>query len=270
MNIHIPNSLAAINKTTTVHQYTDMVAHEETGPHIIARAEGVRLYDDEGRGFIDGMAGLWCTALGHSEQRLKEAAAAQMDVMPYTHIFAHRSHQPAIELAERLTKRAPHSITRAFFVNSGSEANDAMIQMVWYYNNALGRPEKKKIIGRDRAYHGVTAAAGSLTALPYKQNDFDLPVNDRFLKVSCPHYYRYGRTDETEDEFGIRLAEEVESLIIAEGPETVAAFIGEPVMGAGRRVDPAQDLLARHREDLPQTRCAAGLRRGHQRLLPHG
>ncbi|MCL4146087.1 UNVERIFIED_CONTAM: hypothetical protein GTU68_002783 [Idotea baltica] len=184
------------------------------------------------------MAGLWCTALGHSEQRLKLAAMKQFDEMPYTHIFAHRSHQPAIELAERLTDRAPDSITRAFFVNSGSEANDVAIQMVWYYNNALGRREKKKIIGRDRAYHGVTVAAGSLTALPYKQNDFDLPVNDRFLKVSCPHYYRYGRADETEEEFGARLAEEVESLIIAEGPETVAAFIGEPVMGAGGVIIP--------------------------------
>ncbi len=233
MNIQIPNSLSAINKKTGVHQYTDMMAHEEKGPHIISRAEGIRLYDDEGRGFIDGMAGLWCTALGHSEQRLKDAAAAQMDTMTYTHIFAHRSHQPAIELAERLTQRAPASITRAFFTNSGSEAIDAMIQMVWYYNNALGRREKKKIIGRDRAYHGVTAAAGSLTALPYKQNDFDLPVNDRFLKVSCPHHYRYAQADETEEQFGARLADEVENLIIAEGPDTVAAFVGEPIMGAG-------------------------------------
>jgi 4-aminobutyrate--pyruvate transaminase len=233
MNIQIPNSLSAINKATGVHQYTDMMAHEEKGPHIIARAEGIRLFDDEGRGFIDGMAGLWCTALGHSEQRLKDAAAAQMDTMTYTHIFAHRSHQPAIELAERLTKRAPASITRAFFTNSGSESIDAMIQMVWYYNNALGRREKKKIIGRDRAYHGVTAAAGSLTALPYKQNDFDLPVNDRFLKVTCPHHYRYAQADETEEQFGARLADEVENLIIAEGPDTVAAFVGEPIMGAG-------------------------------------
>ncbi len=233
MNIQIPNSLSAINKKTTVHHYTDMMAHEEKGPHIITRAEGIRLFDDEGRGFIDGMAGLWCSSLGHSEDRLKKAAMAQFDTLTYTHTFAHRSHQPAIELAERLTDRAPDSITRAFFVNSGSEAIDAAIQIIWYYNNALGRKEKKKIIGRDRAYHGVTAAAGSLTALPYKQNDFDLPVNDRFLKVSCPHFYRYGRTDETEEEFGARLAEEVESLIIAEGPETIAAFIGEPIMGAG-------------------------------------
>lgn len=233
MNVQIPNSLAAINKATVVHHYTDMMAHDEKGPHIINRAEGVRLFDDEGRGFIDGMAGLWCSSLGHSENRLKAAAMKQFDAMAYTHAFAHRSHPPAIELAERLTQRAPDSITRAFFVNSGSEAIDSAIQIIWYYNNALGRPEKKKIIGRDRAYHGVTAAAGSLTALPYKQNDFDLPVNDRFLKVSCPHYYRYGRSDETEEEFGARLAEEVENLILSEGPETIAAFVGEPIMGAG-------------------------------------
>ena len=233
MNIHKPNSLAAIDQTTLLHPYTDMKAHKDKGPHIIVRGEGVRLYDEDGNGFIDGVASLWCSSLGHNNKRLADAAARQFAEIPYTHVFTHRSVPVVIELSEKLTDLAPNTITRAFFVNSGSEAIEAALQIVWYYNNALGRREKKKIIGRDRAYHGTTIAAGSLTALPYKQGDFDLPVNDRFLRTSCPHYYRYGRPDETEAEFGARLAEEVENLIVAEGPDTVAAFIGEPIMGAG-------------------------------------
>lgn len=240
MNVQNPNSWDAIDKKTLVHPYTDLDAHAERGPHIITRAEGIRLYDADGRSFIDGVAGLWCTSLGFGEERLVQAAAKQMRELSFSHVFSHRSNTTVIELAERLTELAPDSITRAFFVNSGSEAVDAAIQIVWYYNNALGRPEKKKIIGRDRGYHGVTVAAGSLTALPYKQNDFDLPVNDRFLKVSCPHFYRYGEANETEAEFGARLAQEVESLILTEGPDTVAAFIGEPVMAAGGVIPPPE------------------------------
>ena len=240
MNIQKPNSMAAIDRATMVHPYTDLTAHDDKGPHIITHGSGVRLYDDDGKSYIDGLAGLWCTSLGFGEQRLIDAATRQMQEMAYSHTFAHRSNPVVIELAERLTDMAPPSITRAFFVNSGSEAVDAAIQIVWYYNNALGRPEKKKIIGRDRGYHGVTVAAGSLTALPYKQVDFDLPVNDRFLRVSCPHCYRYAEADESEADFAKRLAEEVESLIIAEGPETIAAFIGEPVMAAGGVMPPPE------------------------------
>lgn len=240
MNVQNPNSWDAIDKKTLVHPYTDLDAHAERGPHIITRAEGIRLYDADGRSFIDGVAGLWCTSLGFGEERLIQAATKQMRELSFSHVFSHRSNTAVIELAERLTEMAPDNISRAFFVNSGSEAVDAAIQIVWYYNNALGRPEKKKIIGRDRGYHGVTIGAGSLTALPYKQQDFDLPISDRFLRVSCPHFYRYGEAHETEAEFGARLAQEVESLILAEGPETVAAFIGEPVMAAGGVLPPPE------------------------------
>ncbi len=240
MNIHNPNSLEAIDKATLVHPYTDLHAHDDKGPHIIERAEGIRLYDSDGRGFIDGVAGLWCTALGFGEDRLVKVAAEAMKNLSFSHVFSHRSHPAAIELADRLTKLAPDSISRAFFVNSGSEAVDAAIQIVWNYNNALGRPEKKKIIGRDRGYHGVTVAAGSLTALPYKQDDFDLPVNDRFLRVTCPHFYRYGEPGESEADFTARLAREVEDLILAEGADKIAAFIGEPIMAAGGVMPPPE------------------------------
>ncbi len=240
MNVHNPNSLDAIDKATLVHPYTDLVAHDDKGPHIIERAEGIRLYDADGRSFIDGVAGLWCTGLGHGEDRLVKVAAEAMKTLSFSHIFSHRSHPSAIELAETLTRLAPDSITRAFFVNSGSEAVDAAIQIVWNYNNALGRPQKKKIIGRDRGYHGVTVAAGSLTALPYKQNDFDLPVNDRFLRVTCPHHYRYGEAGESEADFAARLAQEVENVIIEHGADTIAAFIGEPIMAAGGVMPPPE------------------------------
>lgn len=238
MTIHTPNSLDAIDKAVLVHPYTDLDAHAGKGPHIIERAEGIRLYDSDGRGYIDGVAGLWCTALGFGEERLVRAAAEAMKTLSFSHVFSHRSHPSAIELAERLTRLAPDGISRAFFVNSGSEAVDAAIQIVWNYNNALGRPQKKKIIGRDRGYHGVTIGAGSLTALAYKQADFDLPVCDRFLRVTCPHHYRYGEPGETEAQFAARLAREVENLIVAEGPDTVAAFIGEPMMAAGGVIPP--------------------------------
>ncbi len=240
MNIHNPNSLDAIDKATLVHPYTDLDAHADKGPHIIERAEGIRLYDSDGRSYIDGVAGLWCTALGFGEDRLVKVAADAMKQLSFSHVFSHRSHPSAIELAERLTKLAPDSISRVFFVNSGSEAVDAAIQIVWNYNNALGRPTKKKIIGRDRGYHGVTVAAGSLTALPYKQNDFDLPINDRFLRVTCPHHYRYAEPGESEADFTARLAQEVENVILAEGPENVAAFIGEPLMAAGGVMPPPE------------------------------
>ena len=240
MNVHNPNSLDAIDKATLVHPYTDLAAHDEKGPHIIERAEGIRLYDSDGRSFIDGVAGLWCTGLGFGEDRLVKVATEAMKTLSFSHVFSHRSHPTAIELAETLTRLAPDSITRAFFTNSGSEAVEAAIQIVWNYNNALGRPEKKKIIGRDRGYHGTTIAAGSLTALPYKQNDFDLPVNDRFLRVTCPHHYRYGEAGESEADFAARLATEVENLIVAKGPETIAAFIGEPVMAAGGIIPPPE------------------------------
>jgi len=240
MNIQNPNSLDAIDKAVLLHPYTDLDAHADRGPHIIERAEGIRLYDSDGRAYIDGVAGLWCTALGFGEDRLVEAAAKAMKTLSFSHVFSHRSHPAAIELAERLTKAAPDSISRAFFVNSGSEAVDAAIQIVWNYNNALGRPEKKKIIGRDRGYHGVTIGAGSLTALAYKQADFDLPYGDRFLRVTCPHHYRYAEPGESEADFTARLARELENLIVAEGAENIGAFIGEPMMAAGGIIPPPE------------------------------
>ncbi|MBN8941633.1 MAG: aminotransferase class III-fold pyridoxal phosphate-dependent enzyme [Rhizobiales bacterium] len=217
---------------TLVHPYTNQATIRETGPLVIERAKGIHVYDVDGKAYIEGMAGLWCTSLGYGNEELAETAYEQMKKLSFTHLFGGKSHDPAIELAEKLKEVAPVPISKVFFVCSGSEANDSQIKMVWYMNNALGRPKKKKIISRIKAYHGVTVAAASLTGLPVNHTDFDLPIAN-ILHTSCPHFYRFGLDGETEDEFATRCARELEELIIKEGPDTVAAFIAEPVMGAG-------------------------------------
>jgi 4-aminobutyrate---pyruvate transaminase len=231
------SNLAVRDIETLVHPYSNLATFRETGPMVIDRGEGVWVYDVEGKGYIDGMAGLWCTALGYGNEELVEAAATQIRKLSFAHLFNGKSHDPAIELAERLKEIAPVPVSKVFFCNSGSEANDSQIKLVWYLNNALGRPQKKKIVSRIRAYHGVTVAAASLTGLPNNQIDFDLPIAN-ILHTSCPHHYRYGKAGESEEEFASRLAEELEELIVRQGPETVAAFIAEPVMGAGGVIVP--------------------------------
>ena len=249
---HAPNSLAARDVAYAMHPYTNLAQHEERGPTVFTRGEGIYIWDDEGNQYLEGLAGLWCTSLGYSEQRLVDAAVKQLGTLPFAHTFAHRSSIPVIELCETLIKMAPGDMGKVFLVNSGSEAVDAAIKMIWYYNNALERPEKKKIISRKRGYHGVTIAGGSLTAIPLMQNDFDLPL-DRFLHTDTPCYYRHGRDGESEEAFATRLADSLNDLIEAEGPDTVAAFVAEPVMGAGGVLTPpatyfekVQKVLQRH------------------------
>ncbi len=249
---HAPNSLAARDVAYAMHAYTNLAQHEERGPTVFTRGEGIYIWDDEGNQYLEGLAGLWCTSLGYSEQRLVDAAVKQLGTLPFAHTFAHRSSIPVIELCEALIKMAPGDMGKVFLVNSGSEAVDAAIKMIWYYNNALDRPEKKKIISRKRGYHGVTIAGGSLTAIPLMQNDFDLPL-ERFLHTDTPCYYRYGQDGESEEAFATRLADSLNDLIEAEGPDTVAAFVAEPVMGAGGVLTPPatyfekiQKVLDRH------------------------
>ena len=249
---HAPNSLAARDVAYAMHPYTNLALHEQRGPTVFTRGEGIYIWDDEGNQYLEGLAGLWCTALGYSEQRLVDAAVKQLGTLPFAHTFAHRSTIPVIELCETLIKIAPGDMGKVFLVNSGSEAVDAAIKMIWYYNNALDRREKKKIISRKRGYHGVTIAGGSLTAIPLMQNDFDLPI-DRFLHTDTPCYYRYGKNGESEEEFATRLADSLNDLIEAEGADTVAAFVAEPVMGAGGVLTPPatyfekiQKVLDRH------------------------
>ena len=222
---------------TLIHPYSNQATIRDTGPLVLERGKGVYVYDTDGKPYLEGMAGLWCTALGYDNEELVEAAATQMRKLPFAHLFTAKSHDPGIELAEKLKEIAPVPISKVFFCNSGSEANDSQMKLVWYMNNALGRPNKKKIISRVKAYHGVTIAAASLTGLPNNHIDFDLPIA-RVLHTSCPHHYRFAKDGESEEDFATRLAAELEELILREGPDTVAAFIAEPVMGAGGVIVP--------------------------------
>jgi 4-aminobutyrate--pyruvate transaminase len=223
----------------SMHPYTNMRLHEEKGPMIMAEGNGARVTDSEGKEYIEGLAGLWSVAVGFSETRLADAAYAQLKRLPYYHSFAHKAHEPSIRLAEKLVEMTPEGLNRVFFTNSGSEANDTVVKMAWFLNNGLGRPEKKKFLSRTKAYHGITIASGSLTGLAGNQKDFDLPAIP-VTHLSCPHFWRYGEEGETEAEFTARLLKELEDTIIAEGPETIAAFIGEPVMGAGGVMTPPE------------------------------
>jgi 4-aminobutyrate---pyruvate transaminase len=232
-----PNSIAARDIAYYFHPATNARRHEAIGPMVIERGQGVHVYDDQGKEYIEGLAGLWSVAVGFGEERLVAAAAAQMRQLPYYHSFSHKSHPSAIALAERLVRMAPGKMSKAHFTSSGSEANDLAIKMIWYYNNALGRPQKKKIISRQRAYHGVSIASASLTGLPAFQRDFDLPL-PMMHHVSCPSHWRFAAAGESEEAFASRLAKELEDKILAEGPDTVAAFFGEPLMGAGGVITP--------------------------------
>lgn len=244
--------LSEADRQFALHPFTHLTKHKEQGPFIIERGEGVYVWDDKGNKLLEGMSGLWCASLGFSEHRLSAAAARQFAQLPYSHMFTHRSTEPAIELSKRLVEIAPEGIGKCFFVNSGSEAVDTAVKMAWYYNNALGRKTKKTIIARHRAYHGVTVAAGSLTGLPYAQDGFDLPAIP-VMHVETPYAYRHANDNETDEQYSTRLAQSLEEQILQAGADTIAAFIAEPVMGAGGVLIPPagyfekiQAVLSRH------------------------
>jgi len=230
-------STGAKDVATHLHSYTNLAALPQTPPLVIVGGDGIHVVDDQGRRYMEAMSGLWCASLGFSNQRLAAAGAKALQTLPYYHTFNQRTNVAVADLAEKLLALAPVPMARVFFANSGSEANDSAVKMVWYYHNAIGKPAKKKIIARRNAYHGVTVAAASLGGLDGNHRDFDLPIATapaaRFLHVDCPHHYRYAQDGECEQDFSTRLARQLEERILAEGPDTVAAFIAEPVMGAG-------------------------------------
>ena len=242
------NSPASRDIAFHLHPYTNPSMLRETGPHIMARGDGVFVHDDNGQKFYEGMSGLWCTSLGFSEPELVEAAISQLRTLPFYHSFAGKTVNPAIDLAETLIKSAPPAgrnsqMSKVYFAASGSEANDTAMKMVWYYHAARGTPEKRKIISRKRGYHGVTIAAASMTALPYAQDGFGLPLD--FVKhTTTPDYYNGAHEGESEADFVARCATELEALILAEGPDKVGALFAEPVMGAGGVIIPPAGYFA--------------------------
>jgi len=198
------------------------------------------------------MAGLWCASLGFSETRLADAAARQMRTLPYYHTFSGKVPGPVTDLVEAMSRWSPMPGARVLFANSGSESNDTAFKLVRYYNNARGRPNKKKIVARVKGYHGVTAAAASMSGIPMMHQHFDLPLPG-IVRVGCPHHYQFAEAGESESAFVERLARELEETIQREGPDTIAAFIAEPVMGAGGVVIPppgyfdrVQAILRKH------------------------
>ncbi|MBS0277800.1 MAG: aminotransferase class III-fold pyridoxal phosphate-dependent enzyme [Proteobacteria bacterium] len=226
-----------------LHPYTNLVKHRETGPVIFERGKGVFVFDVNGKDYIEGMAGLWCTALGWGDPVLADVAAEQMKKLAYGHLFAGRSHEPGIALAEKLKELSPFPAGKVFFANSGSEANDAQVKFFWYVNNALGRTKKKKIISRTKAYHGVTIASASLTGLPANHKSWDLPL-DFAVFADCPNYYRDAEAGESEEQFSQRMAQNLEALIAREGADTIAAMIAEPLQGAGGVILPPKGYFA--------------------------
>ena len=220
----------------------------------IARGEGCYVWDDKGNKYLEGMAGLWCTALGYGNQELIDTAAEQMKILTFSHMFGGKTHPVAIELADTLAEMIPMQDAILSFGSSGSDANDTHIKLLRYYHEAIGKPERRKIIARERSYHGVTVAASSLTGLPVTQKHFDLPVDALgILRTDHPHYYRGRQGNETEAEFVERIVGNLEKMILSEGPETIAAFIAEPITGASGVIVPppgyyekVQALLNKH------------------------
>lgn len=237
LNVPPLTNLQTRDVEALLHPYTPLHKLREIGPTVIDSGKGVYVYDTQGREYIEGMSGLWCAGLGFGDEEMIDAATEQLRSLPYYHLFGAKGTELAIELAEKLKEIAPVPISKVFFTSSGSEANDTQVKLAWYMNNALGRPNKKKIISRVKAYHGVTIMAASLTGLPYNHIGWDLPV-DRVLHTDCPHYYRFGQDGESEAEFVQRIVKSLADLIEREGADTIAAFIAEPVMGAGGVIVP--------------------------------
>ncbi len=230
------NSAEARDINYVLHCHTDHIKHREVGPLVIERGEGVFVYDTAGNRYLEGMAGMWSAALGFSEKRLADAAARQYAKLPFYHVFYHKSMPTTIDLAEKLVKMAPVPMSKAFFNASGSEAIDTVIKLLWHRSNGMGQPQRKKILSRNRAYHGATIATNNLTGLSgnHEGHDLLMPV----VRLTSPHLYRDGLPGETEEQFATRLAQELEDTILREGPETICCFIAEPVNGGGGVIVP--------------------------------
>jgi 4-aminobutyrate---pyruvate transaminase len=229
--------LRAADRAHYVHSNTDLDKHLKEGPTVFTRGQGIHIFDAAGRAYIEGVSGLWCVGLGFDERRLADAAYRQMTTLPYYHNFQGRTPDTTIRLAERLAGLAPAGLRRVLFATSGSEANDTAVKLAWYYHNALDKPRKKKIVARCFGYHGVTIASGSMTHLAAINGGFDLPVGG-FIHTACPDHLRFAQPGESQEQFASRLAAELDALIVAEGPDTVAAFIAEPIMGVGGVIVP--------------------------------
>jgi 4-aminobutyrate--pyruvate transaminase len=224
--------LDALDRAHVFHPNTNLAAFHKNGPLVLVRGEGIHVWDNHGNSYIEAMAGLWCTTLGYGDEELAAVAYDQMKKLSFSHLFSGKSHEPGVRLADRLVEMAPFKASKVFFGNSGSDANDTQIKLVWYYNNVIGRPAKKKIIARLKGYHGTTIGSAGLTGLPSFHKNFDVPLAG-ILHTDAPYYYRGATPGESEEDYATRLANNLEQLILREDPDTIAAFFAEPLMGVG-------------------------------------
>jgi L-2,4-diaminobutyrate transaminase len=224
--------LEALDRADVLHGFSTPHSQATNEVVVIAEASGLRVTDRRGREFLDAGGGLWCMNVGYGRPSIASAAAAQMAKLPYFHTFGNFSNEPMIRLSERLVKLAPPGMSRVVFASSGSEANDTQIKIVRRYNNLLGRPNKKKIIARLSSYHGSTVAAGSLSGLPMMHRTFDLPIPG-ILHTLATDYHRRPAGIDTPEQYTRYLVDGLAQLIESAGPDTVAAFIAEPVTGTG-------------------------------------
>lgn len=236
------NAARALDMAHHFHSQTNPRLHEEVGPLLVTRGEGAAIFDDAGNRYIEAMGGLWCASLGFNDRRLADAAHRQMLKLANYHTFNHRSNEACIDLAEQICTISPLENGHVFFVNSGSEGNDTMAKLAWYYQSARGKPQKRKIISRTGAFHGSTVMGAALSGLPHMHRSFNLPdVN--VVYAAQPHHYRSAQPGESEEAYAARLADELEQLILREGADTIAAMIAEPIMGAGGVIVPPQDYF---------------------------
>lgn len=226
--------IAEMDRRTVLHPFTYLkdYASGNVDPTIVETGKGVRIQDATGREYIDGFAGLYCVNIGYGRTEVAEAIARQAYKLAYYHSYAAHTTEELARLSDRLVRMAPGNMSKVFYGLSGSDANETQAKIVWYYNNLRGKTRKKKIIARERGYHGCSVVSGSMTGMSFYHDHMDLPVSG-ILRTGVPHFYRGAHPGETEEDFSARRADELEALILSEGPDTVGAFIAEPVLGTG-------------------------------------
>jgi len=226
-----------------LHSQTNPGRLVNEGPMVITHGEGCYVFTNKGQKLIDAMAGLWCTSLGFAHPRLAKAASAQYEKLGFYHTFNQKTPEITIDLAEAISALSPIANAHVYFATSGSEAIETMVKLAWMHYAGKGQPLRRKIITRQRSFHGSTIVAASMTGLPRMHREFGLPLPG-FLHTGCPDFYREALPDETEADFVVRLAGELEAMILAEGPETIAAFVAEPINAGGGIVVPPQGYFA--------------------------
>ena len=234
--------LSRMDRATNLHPFTPVRAFEAGeigGPRIVERGEGIRITDAEGKTSIDGFAGLYCVNIGYGRTEVADAISRQAHELAYYHCYAGHTTRELARLSQRLVDLAPGDMHKVFYGLSGSDANETQAKLVWHYHNLIGKPGKKKIIARERGYHGCSVVSGSMTGMNFYHAHMDLPVKS-ILHTGVPHYYWGAEAGESELEFSRRRATELEQMILAEGPDTVGAFIAEPVLGTGGIIPPPE------------------------------